>query len=288
MSAETTYDPDALIKDLGRASDDELEAHFHGVAPAGLVRQGQRVATPRVARDGWRIVGQARDAIDRATDEQLDLLGSVSRETLRLAAHAVRRASELHEQLHAERTTVDATSAEREATFAARRKAIAARRELLHSIVHTVVHGAEPWQTRLDQGYSRASEASSLASSLTLLCDLGDELLASKDPGLAARRKTTRLGKPLLASSRELAAQSREADQRQQQAKVTASVSQGKVDLLDGQALHLLGTIVDAFDRAHDSDPTIARLDVIALRNVLHPPSGKKKATEEPAPAPGE
>jgi hypothetical protein len=65
--------------------------------------------------------------------------------------------------------------------------------------------------------------------------------------------------------------------------------TQGRLDKKDGEAFHLLDAIVDAFEKAHDIDPTIPRLVPISLRRHFSGHARKvaaPAAAEAPASAP--
>ncbi len=61
--------------------------------------------------------------------------------------------------------------------------------------------------------------------------------------------------------------------------------TQGVLDKKDGEAFHLLEAIIDAFEKAHDIDPTIPRLVPISMRR--HFGKHVRNATAKPAPAGG-
>lgn len=278
---ETTYDAQRLVKELGEASDEELQAHFSGSDAAELVAWGATVATARINRDGWRILGQARDTLAQASEEQLDHLAAISTETLRLAAHAIARADALHAQQTARQQATSAGAAERQAAFEAIKASVIARRDVLFGVLRAVAADAEPYRGRITRAYSKAQDAESLADTLKALCNVGDDLLASTDAGIVQRRKTTRLRPQLLASVRTQAEQA--ATAAREQDKTNASpVTQAQVDLFDGYALALLDEVVGAFERGHHADPTIPRIALYTLRNVLRPPRGKEPQNKQP------
>jgi hypothetical protein len=283
---ETTYDAQSLLAELGPATDAELEEHFAGSEPATLVEWGATVATPRIERDGWRIIGQARDFLAHASPQQLDHLAAISRETLRLAAHAVARAEELYELQDSRHRSTSEKASERQAQVSSIREGVVAHREVLFGLVRSVAGGTEPLRTRILESYNKAQDPATLAATLNALCDIGDQLLASKDPGVAKRLKSTRLRKELLDGLRTEAQKAQQA--ADQQDKINAApVTRAQVDLHDGYSLSLLQDIVDAFERAHHADTTIPRIVLYTLRNVLRPPRGKKAPKAAPEPTTG-
>jgi hypothetical protein len=64
-------------------------------------------------------------------------------------------------------------------------------------------------------------------------------------------------------------------------------VTQGSLDMKDGEAFLLFEAIIDAFEKAHDIDPTIPRLVPISMRRHFGKHTRKAVAVAAPAPEPG-
>jgi hypothetical protein len=279
---ETTVTLADLVTKLGPTTDDELRVYFQNVPESDLVHLGKRIATPRIATDAPHIVGDAAVFMDGASEEQLDSLGAVSRDTLRLAIGAARLADTLckarNVSLQASRNKLDEHVAVSEQVA---RNAIG-RRTVLTGMLEKIACGVEPFASRVRAACSKSEDPKEVADALDALIGLGREMLADPTAGLVARRKTTRLSAAILDRDAGIAARLRQAAERAQAVRTAPPVAQTDVDLRDGWALTLLAEIVDAFDDAHEADPTIPRLSVYSLRAILRPPRGKKSAGQPP------
>ena len=60
--------------------------------------------------------------------------------------------------------------------------------------------------------------------------------------------------------------------------------TQGSLDKKDGEAFHLLEAIIDAFEKAHDIDPTIPRLVPISMRRHFGKHTRKAPAADTAPP----
>jgi hypothetical protein len=60
------------------------------------------------------------------------------------------------------------------------------------------------------------------------------------------------------------------------------NVTRGSLDKKDGEAFHLLEAIIDAFEKAHDIDPTIPRLVPISMRRHFGTHKTKTPAAATP------
>jgi len=109
-------------------------------------------------------------------------------------------------------------------------------------------------------------------------------MLRDRNPGIVARRKTTRLTNAWLDETEASLPELKKLGEKAAAVRTAAPVSASEVDLRDGWALMLLDEIVTAFDRAHDADPTIPRINVYSLRRALRTPSTKKSPSEPVSP----
>ena len=96
---ETEYTLADVVKRLGEATKEEARLEIEGLSDAELTTKGSRVATPRLAKELARNYGAFAAFLPRATKKQLDLLGFVSADWLRIAAWAAHQAELHHEAL---------------------------------------------------------------------------------------------------------------------------------------------------------------------------------------------
>lgn len=284
--AESTHNLDDLIQAIGTATDDDLRAYFQGVDDSKPIDLGKQIASPRIVTDAPHIVGSALVFINGATSEQLDWIAGITLDTLRLAIGASARAGELYA---ARNQALKASRDKRGEQTAVSEQLIGsaiARRGVLFGTLGKIASRVEPYASRVTAAYSKSESALDVSDSLDALVEIGRQVIKDKDPGVVARRKTTRLTNAWLDDAAGVSAKLREAGQRATAVRTTPEVTQAEVDLHDGWALILLGEILDAFDDGHQADPTIPRLNVYSLRNVLRPPSGKKPKKDPEAPAP--
>src|SRR5262249_56595026 len=82
---------------LGDATAQEVRDDFEGVSDTEFVAKGRRVGTPRLAKELARNYGTFADWLGAATKEQLELLGFVDKDWLRVAAWSARQAEVQHE-----------------------------------------------------------------------------------------------------------------------------------------------------------------------------------------------
>jgi len=284
MSTHTLGD---LVAVLGEATEAQIRAYFHGVPDSTPVNWGKEVATPRIVTDAPHIIGDAYVAYQACNDSQRQWLAAISMETLRLAAGAVVLAQGLYEQRvqagKASRTEVG------EATGVSNQVKISGicRRDVLYGVLNKIAAGMEPYASRIAGTYSKSEAPIQIADSVDGLVAVAHDMLKDRDPGIMARRRTTQLNAAWLDQAATGAAEVRRVGEKAAVVRAAPSVSASEVDLRDGWSLMLLDEIVAAFDRAHDADPTIPRINVYSLRNALRPPTGKKTAAADgPARAP--
>lgn len=279
---ESTHTLADLSKTLGAATEDELRAYFHGVDDAYPVAWGREIATPRIATDAPHIVGDALVFIDKASETQLASLAATSRDTLRLAVAAAMRAEALYRARKQSLKSSRNKQGEQVALSDQTVVTAIARETVLHGVLAKIACGTEPYASRVAAAYSKSEVPADVCVALDALIELGRQMLKDKNPGVVARRKTTRLSTAWLDEATTVSSTLAAAAERANAVRTVPEVTQPEVDLRDGWALMLLDEIVRAFDTAHDADATIPRISVYSLRNVLRPPAGKKA----PAPAP--
>jgi len=283
---DSTHTLDDLIQELGTTTDEELRAYFHGVDDLEPVAMGKRVASVRIVTDAPHIIGQALVFLNAATDEQLQLLAGVTSDTLRLALGATTRTNELYAARNEALKMSRNKRGEQAAISEQGLGAALSRRKILHGVLDRIACRAEPYASRVNAANSRSESPLDVCNALDGLIDVGHQIMKDKNPGIVARRKTTRLNTAWLGSAADVSRELREAGQRAAAVRTAPEVTQSDVDLHDGWALMLLDEILRGFDDAHQADPTIPRLSVYSLRNVLRPPSGKKTKKEMEGDAP--
>lgn len=270
-----------LVAQLGEGSDDEFHQHFADADVGALIEWGADVATPRIEKDGARIIVGALTFIENASEEQLDDLGNVTKESLRLTAWAVHRGSETYALRQRQLSEAAGAVAEREALAKADLGAAVGWRDVLAGVLRKVAGKAEPYATRIEEAYSRGEDAATLADTLEKLDGIGQDLIKDRSPAIKHRRSTTRLSAAWLARGQKHLEAARSAASESNAVRAAAAVTQADVDLLDGYALTLLDEVVGSFARAHRANPTIPELQLYSLKPVLRP--SRKKASE-PAP----
>jgi len=233
---------------------------------------------------GHHIVGNAMVFIDTASEAQLGALAAISRDTLRLAVAAAMRGDALYRARKQSLKSSRNKQGEQAAVSAQTVGSAIARGAVLHGVLAKIACGTEPYASRAAAAHSKSEVPADVCASLDALIELGRGMLKDKDPGVVARRKTTRLSAAWLDEAAAVSSKLAAAADRAGAVRTVPEVTQPEVDLRDGWALMLLEEIVRAFDTAHDADATIPRISVYSLRSVLRPPAGKK--TPSPADPP--
>lgn len=284
MSTHTLSD---LIAVLGQATEDQIRALYHGVPNTTAVNWGKQVATTRIVKDAPHIIGDAYVAWQACDDSQRQWLAAISLDTLRLAAGAVKIAEELYGQ-RVQAGKSSRTQVEEAAGISNQAKATEiARRDVLYGVLTKIAAGVEPYASRVAGAYSKSESPADIADSIDGLVAVARDMIKDKDSGIVARRRTTHLTNAWLDQAATGASNVRNAGAKADVVRTAPSVSASEVDLRDGWALMLLDEIVSAFDRAHDADPTIPRINVYSLRNALRPPKGKTtRDADGPPPTP--
>ena len=145
-----------------------------------------------------------------------------------------------------------------------------------------------PWNTPLlaeiKVAVGTADPPESLAVGLTQLAAIGERFLGHKKDALAARAKVLCLDAPYVAALTAAAKAIRSTDLAASGRSSGKKATQGGLDKKDGEAFHLLEAIIDAFEKAHDIDPTIPRLVPISMRRHFTTHKTKAAPAAEPAP----
>ncbi len=273
---DPTHTLEDLSDQLGATTDSQLRSYFGGVADSVPIALGKRVATTRIVTDAPHIVGSALVFLDTATDQQKPWIAAITHDTLRLAIGATVLAHQLYQaRQQALKASRDQQGEHQAVSEQVLRPAISCR-GVLHGIVDKIACGAEPYDARIRTASNKSEIPLEVCASLDALIDVGRQILKDKNPGIVARRKTTSLTGAWLDNAADVSSTVRHAADRASAVRTNPEIAQPEVDLHDGWAMMLLDEIVTAFDNAHDADPSIPRLNVYSLRNVLRAPSGQK------------
>lgn len=272
------YTSEQLQARYGVAPEEEVLAFVAGSSKADLVAAGDDVATRRIAKDCRRIYGRASDFLATAKAAQLRHLPVLTETFLRAAITAMCRGEALvtgREQQTAQRATSKQSRAS--AADALRTKA-AAQREVLYAALVALAGNDARRHGALALAYGTGAAAQH-AGALAALVKEGRALLADRSPAMALRRKSSRLDEAYLTDAEQLARELAAADKAATAVAAQPEVAQAEVDYWDGVNLWFVDTLVTMFDAGHEADPTIPRLQLITLRNVLRP-TAKKPASK--------
>lgn len=276
----TQINPRGLVQRFGRCAPEVVERFVAGAEPEKLVSDGRRIGTERIVKDGARVVDDAGNFMAKATSVQRALMPMMTEQFLSATATALLLADEQKDALDAQKDATaetKKTSAARASTLKRRAKA---RRKVLRAALTTAACGDKAWITRIDGAANKGSEPDELAVSLTALIGVARELRARLDANKIEHRFTDALFADVL----RLAAQLEAAAAVTVAPEKKAATGPTGVKRSDGVCLWFLQSIIDAFDAAHDEDPSIERLPVYSLRSVLRPKSGGKKTAKPAAP----
>jgi hypothetical protein len=276
MTNTETYTLDKLSKLLGTPTELQAKANAPTEPDAELIKRGAEIASYRIVTDVERLYGLAYAAWAKASDEQKELLLGFSEEVL---CYAVDRALALREL-----TAVTSESEFLDEAEVARRKTVASTTFTealsLRDRARNILKKAAPtdaMKQEIEEAVGTAEDDDKLAAGLNRLAALGQRMLETKDEVAKARLSAVRLSLEFLQKLINAAEKVR-ATAKDASAKATVKrTSQGDIDRLDGVNLVLLGEIVNTFEDAHDSDPSIPRLVPISTRRLL----GKR--TRQPA-----
>ncbi len=276
----------SLAEVLGKPDSGLLEAFLEGSTEAERVEKGQEIATPRLLIDDRRLYSMAYDVWASATPEQKNHLRGFSAELLSLAVH---HAIELEALLAAHEgrgVHVDISTATREVSAQQAFKAGLTVRDQAVIVLRGVAGQNGALRTEIDTAVGTATPPENLAVGLTQLAGIGKRFLGHKKDAIATRARLVRLDEAYVATLIAAAAAIRSTKLDASARSAGKKVTQGSLDKKDGEAYFLLEAIIDAFEKAHDIDPTIPRLVPISMRRHFGKHTRKVVASATPAPAP--
>ncbi len=256
----------SLAEALGKPDAGLLEALLEGSTDAELVKLGQDFATPRLLTDDRRLYSTAYDVWTGATDEQKDHLRGFSAELLSVAVH---HAIELEAMLAAHEgrgVHAEISTATRDVSAQLAFKAGLTMRDQAEVVLRGVAGKDGATLTEIGKAVGTASPPENLAVGLTQLAGIGKRFLGHKKDAVATRAKVMRLDEPYLKKMTDAAAAIRATKLEASGRSAGKTVTQGSLDKKDGEGYFLLEAIIDAFEKAHDIDPTIPRLVPISMR----------------------
>ncbi|WP_170230033.1 hypothetical protein, partial [Polyangium fumosum] len=266
-----------IVSRLGDATESEARLELEGLRNDDFIAKGRRIGTPRLAKELARNYGLLADWLLTAKAEQLDLLGFVSADWLRIAAWAARQ-SETHYDANQKGASLGAAEKQIRQTQAEELGAEAkqARDRLRGTLLH-LAGGIPGWVTRIDAAYATPGTQSPISDALVALCDVADALLTDPSPGIVKRRARNRLDMNAVGRFRDLALSAAQALRDAASVAPTAPVSQSQVDLWDGIAITFFEQLVDALEQAREVDPTIPAPSIIGLRGWFRRASRKNR-----------
>ena len=277
----TQLNPQGLVQRFGRCAPEVVERFVAGAEPEKLVTTGRRIGTARIVKDGTRIVDAAGDFLAKATPTQRALMPMMTGQFLSASATALLLADEQKDALDAQRDATTETKKTAEARVKTLKRRAQARRKVLRTALTTAACGDKAWITRIDSAANKGSAPDELADSLKALIGVARELRARLDANKIEHNFTDALFGDVL----RLAAQLDTASTVTVSSEKKAATGPTGVKRSDGVSLWFLQRLVDAFDAAHDEDPSIERLQVHSLRSVLRRKSGGRKAATAAKPA---
>lgn len=267
---------DDLVSSLGAPEPAQLEAVVADASREELTARGAEVASSRILVDVSRIYSLAFAFWSQASPTQKEALVGFSPDLLRIAvdrAVALRiLTSDSEDATHADASSIEVSSTAAGAAFS--RGLL--RRDQLHAALRTVAGHDPEMRRRVDLALGTADDAEALAKGMKRLVVIGKEVLTHKKGPQALRAKLARLTPGYLEAVETIADEVRSTARAASGRATARRAAQGEIDFLDGMNLHLLSTIIGAFEVAHGIDPTIPRLIPIATRRAL----GKSRRTK--------
>jgi len=252
---------------LGDATEEEVRLHFEGLTNADFIAVGRRIGTPRLAKELSRNYGRFADWIPKATPEQVELLGFLGQDWVRMAIWAGRQAEVRYDGFVAGGSGGTNVKELREGEAERLRgKARRARDRLRNALLH-LAGGIPGWNQRIGQAYATSVTQEVAADSLEALAELADKMLAEASPGMQARRAKSTLTAAAVAGHHALAAELAEAAKAAAAVRNAPAVSQADVDLWDGIAISFFEQFVETLDDAREEDPSLPAPSIIGLRS---------------------
>lgn len=281
MTTEPVYTLSGIVSRLGNATESEARVELEGLRNDDFIAKGRRVGTPRLAKELARNYGLLADWLQTAKPEQLDLLGFVSADWLRIAAWAAHQ-SELHYDANQKGASLGAAEKQVRQTRAEELgvEAKHARDRLRGALLH-LAGGIPAWVTKIEAAYATPGTQSPITDALVALCDVASAMLADSSPGMLSRRARNRLTHASVQTYRDLAATAAQSIRDAASVAATSPVSQSQVDLWDGIAITFFEQLVDALEQARETDPTIPAPSIIGLRGWFRRVSRKNRGDAE-------
>jgi hypothetical protein len=256
----------SLAKALGAPAPDLLPALLEGATDADLVALGNTIATPRLLTDDRRLFSLAYDVYTQATPQQKNHLRGFSLELLGLAVHHAIELEALLAEHEGRAAHIDISTASRGASAQEAFAAGITLRDQAKTVLDGVAGKNTPLLVEIDRAVGTAESAEKLALGLTQLAAIGQRFIDHKKDALATRAKVMRLDVAYVDALTAAAAAVRGSSSAAAAKSSGKKATQGPLDKKDAEAFHLLEAIVDAFEKAHDIDPTIPRLVPISMR----------------------
>jgi hypothetical protein len=248
-----------------------------------LVRLGEKIRSARILTDVARIYALAHAVWAGAGESQKEALVGFSGELLAIAVDRALalRALACDAQPPAAKGVSPVAEPALGAGSAFDRGL--ARRDHARHVLRAVAGRNAALLTRIEKAAEPVADAPSLAGAIQRLARIGRQFLRSPQEKMKTRVKLARLDESCLARLDDLAREIRRASKTAPDEPQAPHAPQEDIDFLDGVNLVLLSLIVNAFDRAHEIDPSIPRLVPVATRRLIVRRGAVNVANEPPA-----
>jgi len=277
---------ESIASALGASEPGLIEAVLDGAAQTELVELGRQIETDHVVSDAERIYRTAFDFWGRATDAQKDRLRGFSPELLCLATHNAIALGELKSDSAGNTKTEIELRAVLQASAQKAFDEGLAMRDQAERVLQGVASKDATLRVTVENAVGTAESSTALASGLRGLAKVGARFLTHDNDAIAARAKLMRLDAGYVASLNDSAKLVEDTAKKAAGRTGGKRVTQGALDHADGVQLHLMAAIVNAFEAAHDIDPTIPRLVRTSTRR-LYTRRNRKVEKAPVAPAEG-
>lgn len=278
-----TYSLAELILMLGRQDVSVVEARVAGMSIASLVEEGGRASVERIVDDGVAIVGAAMDFLRLATPTQHALVATLGGNFCACAATALELAQKKNRAARHRAKNALSHRKGRRADVEECHDSARSLREVVFTNIENLVTNSASLKVRLDDAWGTSETAATTAESLDAMVAVGREALKESAVEAEVARATEALFERATDTAKSLRAAVASA-----QAVVAGEreVTAAEVDRCGGIALWHLDRLVRGFRDARKADPTIPKMPVKALKNVLdRKPSKRSPKNATPAPA---
>jgi hypothetical protein len=181
-----------------------VHAQLEGFSDADFIAKGRRFAAPPLAESLGYDYGRFADWFPAATLEQLDLLGFVEKDWLRIAVWSGRQWETRDEALALGPPDGDSSHGWRRAAAAEVLRIQGRRaRDRLRTALEHLAGGQPAWRTRIQQAYARSNTAEPVADALVALANVADAMLPRALRGAQMRTILSVLSERMLALLRE-------------------------------------------------------------------------------------